>query len=291
LQALNLHPYGVAQHRSFRFIDCYATLSEVYMTTTPTKDSSNKNAASKSTPAAKSTVPAKTTKKASTGESRVNSSNIGLWLIGASVAIVAIVVGIIIFNENQAKSAPVAQPDVPAEWINRNVVGSPDAPVTVQLWEDFLCPSCQSFATTVKPQLFANDVKSGKVRVEYHYFPLQQHEPGATMSALAAECAADQGMFWPYHDRVFQMAKVDQQGAVQFDDLVGYAQGMGMDEARFRSCLSSQEHLSTVTDSLAQAQQLNLQFTPSVIVGDTLLQDSSYASVSAEVERQVAAAQ
>jgi protein-disulfide isomerase len=280
----------MARHRSFPFIDCYATLSEVYMTTTPTKDSSTKNAASKSTPAAKSSVPAKT-KKASTGESRVNSSNIGLWLIGASVAIVAIVVGIIIFNENQAKSAPVAQPDVPAEWINRNVVGSPDAPVTVQLWEDFLCPSCQAFATTVKPQLFANDVKSGKVRVEYHYFPLQQHEPGATMSALAAECAADQGMFWPYHDRVYQMTKVDQQGAVQFDDLVGYAQGMGMDEARFRSCLSSQEHLSTVTDSVAQAQQLNLQFTPSVIVGDTLLQDSSYASVSAEVERQLAAAQ
>jgi len=281
----------VAQHRSFRFIDCYATLSEVYMTTTPSKDSSNKNAASKSTPATKSAAPTKTTKKVSTGESRVNSSNIGLWLIGASIAIVAIVVGIIIFNENQAKSAPVAQPDVPAEWINRTVVGSPDAPVTVQLWEDFLCPSCQAFATSVKPQLFANYIKSGKVRVEYHYFPLQQHEPGATMSALAAECAADQGMFWPYHDRVFQMAKVDQQGAVQFDDLVGYAKGMGMDEGKFRSCLSSQEHLSTVTDSLAQAQQLNLQFTPSVIVGGTLLQDSSYGSVSAEIERQLAAAQ
>lgn len=84
---------------------------------------------------------------------------------------------------------------------------------------------------------------------------------------------------------------VDQQGATQFDDLVGYAQGMGMDEATFRTCLSSQDHLSTVTDSLAQAQQLKLQFTPSIIVGDTLLQDSSYPSVSAEIDRQLAAAQ
>src|SRR5262245_60745165 len=104
------------------------------MTTTPSKDTPNKNVASKSTSAAKSTAPAKTTRRA-TGESRVNSSNIGLWLIGASVAIVALVVGIIIFNENQAKSAPVAQPDVPAAWINRTVVGSPDAPVVIQLWE------------------------------------------------------------------------------------------------------------------------------------------------------------
>ena len=133
--------------------------------------------------------------------------------------------------------------------------------------------------------------RPGKVRLEYHYFPLQQHEPGATMTALAAECAADQGMFWPYHDRVFQMTKVDQQGAAQFDDLVDYAKGMGMDEGKFRSCLSSQEHLNTVTDSLAQATQLDLQFTPSVIVGDTLLQDSSYASVTAAIEQKLAAAQ
>lgn len=261
------------------------------MTTTPSKDTSNKNTTSKPTSAAKSTAPAKTTKKASSGTSPVNSSNIGLWLIGASIAIVAIVVGIIIFNENQAKSAPVAQPDVPAAWINRNVVGSPDAKVVIQLWEDFLCPSCQSFAAAVKPQIFENYVKTGKVRVEYHYFPLQQHEPGATMTALAAECAADQGMFWPYHDRVFQMTKVDQQGAAQFDDLMGYAKGMGMDEGKFRSCLSSQEHLNTISDSLAQAQQLNLQFTPSVIVGDSLLQDSSYASVAAAIDQKLAAAQ
>lgn len=264
------------------------------MTTTPSKDPSSKNAPAKSTgaakPAASTTSASKQPAKKPAGQSRVNSSNIGLWLIGASVAIVALVVAIIIFNENRARSAPVAQPDVPAEWINRNVVGSPDAPVVVQLWEDFLCPSCQSFATTVKPQLFANYVKDGKVRVEYHYFPLQQHEPGASMSALAAECAADQGMFWPYHDRVFQMARSEQQGAVQFDDLVGYAKDMGMDEGQFRTCLSSQEHRDTVSSSLTEAQRRQLQFTPSIIVGDTLLQDYSYPSLQAEIDRQLAQA-
>ncbi len=256
------------------------------MTTTPTKETSNKSSSTKSSAAAKPAA----AKKPASGSSRVNSSNIGLWLIGASVAIVVLVVAVIIFNENRAKSAPVVQPDVPAEWINRNVVGSPDAKVTVQLWEDFLCPSCQVFAQTVKPQILEEYVKPGLVRLEYHYFPLQQHDPGATMSALAAECAADQGMFWPYHDRVFQMARAEQQGATQFDDLVGYAQGMGMNTDTFRTCLSSQQHLSTIQSSLSQAQQLNLQFTPSVIVGDTLLQDSSYPAVKAELDKQLAPA-
>ena len=165
-------------------------------------------------------------KKSSAGKSSGGGSNIGLWLIGVSVIIVAIVVGFIVFGEQQARSAPVSQPEVPAEWIAAKSLGSPDAPVVIQLWEDFLCPSCQTFARTVKPQLVEDYVKTGKVRLVYNYFPLGQHEPGATMSALAAECAADQGMFWPYHDKVFQTAAVDQQGAVQFNDLVDYAKAM-----------------------------------------------------------------
>jgi protein-disulfide isomerase len=229
-------------------------------------------------------------KKPAGGQQRVNSSNIGLWLIGASVAIVAIVVAVIIFNENQARSAPVAQPNVPAEWINGTVVGSPDAPVVVQLWEDFLCPSCQSFAATIKPQLFETYVESGQVRVEYHYFPLQQHEPGATMASVGAQCAANQGMFWPYHDRIFQMARAEGAGAVEFDDLVGYAGAMGLDEGSFRNCLSSQEPRTIVNNSLVQAQQLQLRFTPSVIVGGTLLEDYSFPSLQAEIERQLAQA-
>jgi len=231
-----------------------------------------------------------TKKKPSTGASPVNSSNIGFWLIGASIAIVALVVGVIIFNEQRTRSAPVVQPEVDPAWINRNVLGSPEAPILVQLWEDFLCPSCQTFARVVKPQLVEEYVKSGKIRLEYNYFPLTQHEPGASMSALAAECAADQGMFWPYHDKVFQTTAVDQQGAVQFDDLVDYARAMGMNEQQFSRCLSSEEHRGTISNSLSRAQQLQLQFTPSIRVGDTLLQDASFPSVKAEIDRQLAAA-
>ena len=227
-------------------------------------------------------------KKKSSANKSGGGANIGLWLIGASVAIVAIVVAVIIFSEQQARSAPVAQPEVPAEWIAGKSLGSPDAPVVVQLWEDFLCPSCQTFSRTVKPQIVEEYVKSGKVRLEYNHFPLSQHEPGASMSALAAECAADQNYFWPFHDKIFQMASVDQQGAVQYDDLVGYARDMGLDVQAFESCLASGQHRAEVTQSVQQAQQLGLSFTPSVIVAGTLLQDSSYPAVKLAVDAALA---
>ncbi len=218
-----------------------------------------------------------------------SSSKIGLWLIGASVAIVAIVVAVIVFNERQASSAPVAQPDVPAEWINRTSLGSPDAPVTVQLWEDFLCPSCQQFSRTVKPQIVEDYVKSGKVRLEFHHFPLQQHAPGSFMAAIAAECAADQNLFWPYHDKAFQVISTEQQGGATPEKLMSFAGAVGLDQQTFNTCMSSQEHQQTINDSLAMAGQLNLRFTPSVIVDGQLLEDSSLGNVRATIDAALAA--
>ena len=220
---------------------------------------------------------------------RSGDSKIGLWLIGASVAIVAIVVAIIVFNEQRAASAPVAQPDVAAEWIDRTSLGSPDAAVVVQLWEDFLCPSCQAFSRTVKPQIVEEYVKSGQVRLEFHHFPLQQHAPGSFMAALAAECAADQNLFWPYHDKAFQVIAVEQQGGATFEKLSEFAATAGLDVAKFQACLNSQQHQPTINESLTQAGQLGLRFTPSVIVDGTLLEDSSYASVKANIDAALAA--
>lgn len=220
---------------------------------------------------------------------RAGSSNIGLWLIGASFAIVAVVVGLIVFNERRTISAPVSQPDVPAEWINRTSLGSPDAPVVIQLWEDFLCPACQTFSRTVKPQLVEEYVKTGKVRLEFNHFPLQQHAPGSFLTALAAECAADQNLFWPYHDKAFQVISAEQQRGATFEKLTEFARTVGLNEQEFQACMTAQRHQSTINASLARASQLGLRFTPSVIVNGQLLENSSYPSVKAAIDAALAA--
>lgn len=220
---------------------------------------------------------------------RAGSSNIGLWLIGASFAIVAVVVGLIVFNERRTISAPVSQPDVPAEWINRTSLGSPDAPVVIQLWEDFLCPACQTFSRTVKPQLVEEYVKSGKVRLEFNHFPLQQHAPGSFLTALAAECAADQNLFWPYHDKAFQVISAEQQRGATFEKLTEFARTVGLNEQEFQACMTAQRHQLTINASLARASQLGLRFTPSVIVNGQLLENSSYPSVKAAIDAALAA--
>ncbi len=222
-------------------------------------------------------------------KSTASNSNIGLWLIGVSFAIVAIVVGVIIFSQQRTVSAPVEQPDVPAEWINRTSLGSPDAPVVIQLWEDFLCPACQTFSRTVKPQIVEQYVKNGKVRLEFNHFPLQQHAPGSFLTALAAECAADQNLFWPFHDKAFQVISVEQQRGATIEKLTEFARTSGLDVNDFQTCMNSSRHQPAINNSLAQAGQLGLRFTPSVIVDGQLLENSSYPSVQAAIDAALAA--
>jgi protein-disulfide isomerase len=56
--------------------------------------------------------------------------------------------------------------------------------------------------------------------------------PHAQLAAEASEAAADQGRFWEMHDLLLR-----HQGDLLVRDLVGYADDIGIDTARFRDYL------------------------------------------------------
>ncbi len=144
------------------------------------------------------------------------------WIIGAGVLFILLIVLAVVLNE-RGTSATIEPPAVEDAWLNRAQLGNPEATVTVQAWEDFLCPACGEWARTIEPRLVAEYVETGDVILEFRQFPLQMHAPGAAMGAQASECAADQGAFWPYHDRLFAEAASRGQAGFQLERLVDYA--------------------------------------------------------------------
>jgi protein-disulfide isomerase len=66
--------------------------------------------------------------------------------------------------------------------------GSPNAPVTIDLYTDYQCPSCRVFYLDKLPQLIADFVQTGKVHLIHRDFPLPMHQfgPLATRYANAA---------------------------------------------------------------------------------------------------------
>lgn len=191
-----------------------------------------------------------------------------LWLIAAAVAVVAIIgVLIVLNNRTQAQvSAPPVASSLPPELVSRNVKGSPDARVVITEFSDFQCPSCKAFAQGTAKILEEEYIKTGLARLEYKYLPLPQFEPGSTSAANAAECAADQGMFWEMHDYLFQ--EQGKQGPNTFTQirLRAMASELGMDVNQFDQCLSRQTHSDTVRAHAAEARQLAVNSTPTILV-------------------------
>jgi protein-disulfide isomerase len=108
--------------------------------------------------------------------------------------------------------------------------GSPDAPVQIVEFSDFECPFCRRAESTVQAVVAKYQ---GKVSLAYRDFPLNGIHPSAQQAAEASRCAADQGKFWAYHERLFASEALD------VKTLKSHARDVGLDQAKFDTCLDS----------------------------------------------------
>jgi protein-disulfide isomerase len=136
-------------------------------------------------------------------------------------------------------------------------VGPADAPVTIIEFSDFQCPYCQRVQPTLK-QLLAE--YQGKIRLVFRDFPLRNIHPQAQKAAEAAQCAAEQQQFWPYHDKLFVASQLEEPALKQ------YAQELGLDMQRFEPCLDSGKYAQEVERDLQDGMNAGVNATPSFFI-------------------------
>ena len=93
-----------------------------------------------------------------------------------------------------AKAAPAAAPAVPTFSVPPRTAGSVDAPIVIEVWTDFECPTCKLlYMNTLKP-LIPEYCATGKVYLIHHDFPLPQHRY-SLLAAVWADAAATIGKY------------------------------------------------------------------------------------------------
>lgn len=148
------------------------------------------------------------------------------------------------------------------------VLGSPDAPVTVTSYVDFACPHCGTFALEMEPELVDRYVEAGQVRLVYR--PMAFLGPGSLLAAQVAALVSEQGsdLFWRFHARVFEELhakgpRFTREGLVALAAEVGAdtaAIEAGLDQGRYRDVLGKVRRLAI--------EQEGVRVTPTVFVGD-----------------------
>ncbi len=138
-------------------------------------------------------------------------------------------------DEVQEILARLSAPTIPAA----NALGSPDAPITIVEFGDYLCTFCHRFHDETKDQLIASYVDTGKARFLFKDFPINDHlDGGSSLAAQASYCAADQGRFWEFHDEVYDRWGGERAGWITRASMVEYAASAGVqDTDKFQSCL------------------------------------------------------
>ena len=138
-----------------------------------------------------------------------------------------------------------------------HIRGRVEAPVTVVEYGDFECPFCGQAEPVVRELLgdFAD------VRYVWRHLPLNDVHPRAQLAAEASEAAAAQGAFWEMHDLL-----LDHQDALEPDDLIAYAEQLGLDVDRFADDVRERVGAARVADDVDSADLSGVSGTPTFFV-------------------------
>lgn len=165
---------------------------------------------------------------------------------------------------NQPTAAPSSaeflRPVTPRDHLR----GSPDAPVKIVEFGDTECPLCKRFHPTLQ-RIVAE--YPGKVAWVFRHYPVDEIHPKARKEAEATECAAELGgndKFWAYLDRLYEITPSNDR--LDPAELPRIAAHVGLNRARFESCLQSGKHAQRVAEDVADALAAGATGTPYTVV-------------------------
>jgi protein-disulfide isomerase len=204
-----------------------------------------------------------------------------LW-IAAGTVLVLVVGGLIAYtvytNQKATSWNTPAHADSAGDGI---VTGS--GPVTVDVYQDYLCPYCRQFHDSAGSTL-VRMADSGKISLVIHPIAILDNRSTneySTRAAAAAGCASDGGKFLAFNDALY--ADQPEEGAAGPTDaqLITTGTSVGLGDS-FGSCVTDKTYLTWPEHTTDEASKRGISGTPSIFVNGTKV-DPTLEAVQAAV--------
>ncbi len=216
-------------------------------------------------------------------------------MVGAVVlGVLLIAAALIIPNINKPPQGSTPTPILPTA-VSRPAtdgltVGDPNAPVRIDVFEDFQCPACKNYTEQVEHRIITELVQTGKAYYVFHNYAFLDRNSAtkeSQRSALASLCANEQGKFWEYHDTLFANWNGENEGAFNDDRLSAFAAALNLDTQVFDACKSEGRYVADVNATFDEGNTMGVQGTPSVFVNGTIVNPGyipTFEDIAAAVE-------
>ena len=201
--------------------------------------------------------------------------------IGIVVIVVALIAiggyGIKAANDKNSLASDLTVPksankDYGIVYDQEAATGTPPAagaaePVTVLLYEDFLCPGCGALEQS-SGEFLSSAVESGEIQIEYRPFSflLQQSTNEYSQRAWnAAVCVYDKGgakAFKDFHDTLFANQPEEGTAGPEDEDLIGFAKQAGV--TGIDTCVTKRTFGPWVDDARDHGKDDGVSGTPTI---------------------------
>jgi len=148
-------------------------------------------------------------------------------------------------------------------------MGDPNAPVRIDVFEDFQCPACRTYSEEIETRITETYVATGQVYYVFHQYPFIDRasvNKESQQAANASMCAAEQSLFWEYHDILFANWNGENAGAFNDKRLVAFAETLDMDMDLFNNCFEEDRYRDEIQTDFELGTEMGVSGTPSVFV-------------------------
>jgi protein-disulfide isomerase len=165
-----------------------------------------------------------------------------------------------------------------------NVLGKPNAPVTMQYFGDLECPFCREFTLTALPSIIQNEVRAGKLKIEYKSMETATRNPPVFLKQQSAAYAAGrQNKAWYFIELFYNEQGKEDSGYVTESYLEGLAsQVPGLSLSRWHTDRKDEKLEAQVLADEKEAGEIGFTGTPSFMLGKTGQKLKPFSSTSLE---------
>jgi protein-disulfide isomerase len=201
-------------------------------------------------------------------------------MLGA-LAIGVLIVALVAINQlGPRATGTLKDPGIeyPAALLDGTTIGSADAPVTLEVWEDFQCPVCARHSLSVEPIIVERYVKPGTLRIVHHDLAfLGRGTPDESeVAASGAVCANKQGKYWDYSHWIYANQDGENAGGFRPERVKSIAEAAGVDVTDWDACVADPAVLAEVRASTEQGVGLGVNSTPTMFINGTMVKPAGF---------------
>jgi thiol-disulfide isomerase/thioredoxin len=155
--------------------------------------------------------------------------------------------------------------------------GPKDAPVVITEFTEFQCSHCAAFAPVLRQ---VHEKYPEQVRIVFKNYPLKTHQ-FSVVAAAAALAAERQGVFWRFHDRLFENGN-----SLDHEKIQSISMELGLDQEKFMRDMRDPDIMKQIRSDVEDAQGAGLSGVPAVFVNGRFARDRSFNGIIPMIEEE-----